>query len=464
MPQPSVFISYSHEDKPVARILATGLEHRGCRVWIDEGELKAGDSVIERISEAVGATEFLVALISERSVGSRWCQREIALALTGELDGDDIPKVLPVRIGAVKMPDTIRDKLYRSVGTDRPELVVQTVFEDILGHHRRRHEVPADSEHELRGHALEDSLPAEPPRAQRAQPESEGVRGLLVGLLADGDIVRATELLRGERRRFIEAAREAIASAEADAPGPDIDVERFQQLEVELAQCLEQRLETLFPLVQYGPDAIIKSEFRFLATLQEANWGRSAGSYAKWANSPRWLVFVATLASGAVACAVERFSVVPLLWNVRTSMGEPLPVARLLAADRFAGALELARFGKRLRLSVFWHTAALMSRSDVCIESYYEITSGLESTLRQLSRFSWLCSALAGREAIEAAHWWTGVADLAGDSAGPGIAAWLLRNPDERRMVCNEVFAMEGTEDDVRQLDEWARTAPGPRF
>jgi hypothetical protein len=40
----AVFISYSHADAELARRLAKGLRDRGIRVWIDEGELKVGDS------------------------------------------------------------------------------------------------------------------------------------------------------------------------------------------------------------------------------------------------------------------------------------------------------------------------------------------------------------------------------------------------------------------------------------
>lgn len=45
----STFISYAHEDQWLARELASGLRGAGCRVWIDEGELLIGDSLIQPI-------------------------------------------------------------------------------------------------------------------------------------------------------------------------------------------------------------------------------------------------------------------------------------------------------------------------------------------------------------------------------------------------------------------------------
>ncbi len=104
-----------------------------------------------------------------------------------------------------------------------------------------------------------------------------------------------------------------------------------------------------------------------------------------------------------------------------------------------------------------------MASSDTCAENHPEVAPLLEAALHQLAQFSWLCSALAGRNGVESIHWWTGVAALAGDNAAPRMAQRLLVSPDDRRLICEQVFGLEGSEDDVRQLDEWARTAAGPR-
>ena len=44
----SVFLSYAHADRHIAHTLATALKEADIRVWIDEGELRAGDSIVER--------------------------------------------------------------------------------------------------------------------------------------------------------------------------------------------------------------------------------------------------------------------------------------------------------------------------------------------------------------------------------------------------------------------------------
>ena len=111
MPETLVFISCGREDKDSARLIKSKLESIGMGVWIDEGELLAGDSLIATISKRVDDADFLVALVSENSIDSEWCQKENSLAI---IDGikSRRTKVIPVRVGDVEMPRTLADALY----------------------------------------------------------------------------------------------------------------------------------------------------------------------------------------------------------------------------------------------------------------------------------------------------------------------------------------------------------------
>ncbi|WP_139507356.1 toll/interleukin-1 receptor domain-containing protein, partial [Escherichia coli] len=40
----SVFLSHNHNDKPFVRKLARDLENHGVHYWLDEAEMKIGDS------------------------------------------------------------------------------------------------------------------------------------------------------------------------------------------------------------------------------------------------------------------------------------------------------------------------------------------------------------------------------------------------------------------------------------
>jgi hypothetical protein len=129
----SVFLSYSHADKPLAIALRDGLACRGCRVWVDEGELRIGDSLVQRISEALDRVDFVVVLVSEASVGSDWCRKEVSLSMTGEINRQGVT-VLPLRIDDTPMPETLKDKLYLDVSRDDVAQAVDDLLRDIDRH------------------------------------------------------------------------------------------------------------------------------------------------------------------------------------------------------------------------------------------------------------------------------------------------------------------------------------------
>jgi TIR domain. len=97
---PSVFLSYAHEDGELVERLASALRARGCHVWIDRKGMRVGDRLLDRIAGAIDEVDFLLAIVSEASVRSPWCKRELSLAMTGELAEARI-KVLPTADGSV---------------------------------------------------------------------------------------------------------------------------------------------------------------------------------------------------------------------------------------------------------------------------------------------------------------------------------------------------------------------------
>jgi TPR repeat protein len=134
---PAAFISYAHEDRAIAHELAFGLQKRGCQVWIDAGELRAGDSLVERLADGIAHVDFVVAVVSHHSVESSWCAKELSFAMTQEIDLKGrfgVRRVLPLRVGAVQMPPLLRDKFYLDVDRDRPGDLVPRLWEDIAGH------------------------------------------------------------------------------------------------------------------------------------------------------------------------------------------------------------------------------------------------------------------------------------------------------------------------------------------
>jgi len=106
-----VFLSHSSKDKSFARKLSKLLKDNQVSVWLDEAELKVGDSLLFRISDAISENDFVIAIISKNSAASHWVQKELALAMNYEITKKKV-KVLPVIIDECEIPSFLVDKLY----------------------------------------------------------------------------------------------------------------------------------------------------------------------------------------------------------------------------------------------------------------------------------------------------------------------------------------------------------------
>ena len=137
--QPSIFVSYAHEDSQIAHELAHAMERHGARVWLDQGELLVGDSLIARISEAIAEFDFVAALVSRHSVASNWCQKEIALAMSEKLSrGARRVTVLPLRVADVEMPPSLRDVKWLPLDVERVDSCAAEVVGDAVRHLTRQ--------------------------------------------------------------------------------------------------------------------------------------------------------------------------------------------------------------------------------------------------------------------------------------------------------------------------------------
>jgi hypothetical protein len=57
-----VFLSHNHQDKDVATPLAAQLRLVGADVWLDDWEIKPGDSIVGKVNEALGFADTVILL------------------------------------------------------------------------------------------------------------------------------------------------------------------------------------------------------------------------------------------------------------------------------------------------------------------------------------------------------------------------------------------------------------------
>ena len=107
----SVFLSHTSVDKPFVRRLAQDLELQGIRYWIDEAEIRVGESLIQKIREGIDTMTHLAVVLSPSSVDAPWVQREVDVAMNQEIAGGKV-KVLPLLYKQCNLPGFLLGKLY----------------------------------------------------------------------------------------------------------------------------------------------------------------------------------------------------------------------------------------------------------------------------------------------------------------------------------------------------------------
>jgi hypothetical protein len=93
-----VFVSYSHQDKPIARRIVRFLRSYGVDAWLDERELRLGSRLDDAISLAINESDALVVVATQSAAQSQWVEREVAFAR----ESRRAISIVPVYVDAVK--------------------------------------------------------------------------------------------------------------------------------------------------------------------------------------------------------------------------------------------------------------------------------------------------------------------------------------------------------------------------
>ena len=107
----SVFVCHSQKEKPFARRLAKDLERYGLRVWLDEREIRVGDSLRETIEEGINCADFVLVVISRSSLRRQWVRKELNAAFAKEIKAKK-RVILPLLLEGGSVPGFLADKKY----------------------------------------------------------------------------------------------------------------------------------------------------------------------------------------------------------------------------------------------------------------------------------------------------------------------------------------------------------------
>lgn len=107
----SIFLSHNHKDKMFVRKLATDLDAHGIKYWLDEAEMKIGDSLIKKIREGIDSVNYFAIILSPNSVNAPWVVNELDVAMNQQISNKPI-KVLPIMLKECELPGFLIGKLY----------------------------------------------------------------------------------------------------------------------------------------------------------------------------------------------------------------------------------------------------------------------------------------------------------------------------------------------------------------
>ncbi|MBD0673314.1 toll/interleukin-1 receptor domain-containing protein [Streptomyces sp. CBMA156] len=143
-----VFVCYSSADRQQVVRIAERMRRKHLRVWLDDWELKPGDSIIKKVKSGIQHSRFMLAIVSENSMKSHWVQHELSAslfveasrgsaeviaAIVGHVGFDDLPQEL-LRKHCLDMrnPSAEADSVARVVDLVRPDLRVARELKESL--------------------------------------------------------------------------------------------------------------------------------------------------------------------------------------------------------------------------------------------------------------------------------------------------------------------------------------------
>lgn len=112
-----IFISHSSKDKSFATWLGTDLKASGHTPWFDEWDICVGESIPEKVSHGLTVADFIVVVLSNNSIKSKWVEREWHTKYWSEIERNQTI-VLPLLIEECEIPELLKTKKYADFRTN----------------------------------------------------------------------------------------------------------------------------------------------------------------------------------------------------------------------------------------------------------------------------------------------------------------------------------------------------------
>jgi hypothetical protein len=118
--------------------LADRLRADGIDTWIDEVEVRVGDSIHDRINDGLTRSDFLAVVLSRTSVTSRWVREELNSAAAIEKLTKKGVFILPILLEPCDVPPLLLDRRYANFAEDS-DAAYRELTEGVFFHFSRGH-------------------------------------------------------------------------------------------------------------------------------------------------------------------------------------------------------------------------------------------------------------------------------------------------------------------------------------
>ena len=115
MSAPRVFISHASEDKDRFVVdFARRLRENGVDAWLDQWEMKPGDSLVDKIfEEGLKEARAVIVVLSKVSVLKPWVREELNASMVNRISRGT--KLIPVVIDECDVPESLRSTVWQRV-------------------------------------------------------------------------------------------------------------------------------------------------------------------------------------------------------------------------------------------------------------------------------------------------------------------------------------------------------------
>jgi hypothetical protein len=122
------FLSHNYHDKDVARRLGAQLKLVGANVCFGEWEIRAGDSLPDKVNDALATIDTVILIWSRHANRSRWVRAEFETAIVRAIEENTF-RVIPMRCDDTPLPVLLRRLKWTELRDDD----ITRAVNDIMG-------------------------------------------------------------------------------------------------------------------------------------------------------------------------------------------------------------------------------------------------------------------------------------------------------------------------------------------